>query len=456
MCSVKDTETGRRNFPMPILTQVASVVQQTFLTLAQQVGIETGIIQRERKFDACTLAQTLIFGLLQDPRAKDEALAQTAALCGVAVTPQAVAQRFTWPLVGFLQRLFERAVQQVVSSQEVAIPLLKRFNGVYVQDSSTIALPAAMAECWPGCGGNSSPAAIKVQTRVNLSTGELNCVRLEPGTCPDQGSSLQHDVLPAGALRVADLGYFCLRTLALLASDRVYWITRIQSGTAVFERDGRPLSLQAWLRSNALQGPSEIPILLGSQARIPCRLLAFPAPAEVAARRRQSLRKDACRKGRTPSRDRLDWCQWTVFVTNVEPERLTLREAIVLYRARWQIELLFKLWKSHGLVDEVTSRQPARQAAEVFARLLAVVVQHWLLLGSVWQHADRSLVKAILAVRRFSSVLATVLRHPRLLLQHLRTLSASLTKTARINQRRRNPNTYQLLLNPDLIDYGLT
>jgi hypothetical protein len=456
MRSVKDAKTGRRNFPVQILGQVVSVVQRTFLVLAEQVGAECGIIRRERKFNASTLAQTLVLGLLQNPRAKDEALAQTASYCGVSVTPQAIAQRFTWQLVEFLERLFERSVQQLVSSQEVAIPLLKRFNGVYLQDSSTIALPAALATQWPGCGGNGSSASLKVQTRLNLSTGELSAARLERGNCPDQGSSLQRDPLPAGSLRLADLGYFCIPTLAGLARDGAYWITRIQSGTAVFQPEGRPLALHSWLRSHASNGPVEIPILLGAQERLPCRLLAFPAPPEVVARRRQSLYRDACRKGRTPSRDRLDWCQWTVFVTNVEPERLTLREAVVLYRARWQIELLFKLWKSHGLVDEVTSQQPVRQAAEVFARLLAVMVQHWLLVATIWKHADRSLVKAIMGIRRFASVIPLLLQSATLLLQHLQTLGKSMGTTARLNPRRKKPNTCQLLLNPDLLEYCLT
>ena len=34
---------------------------------------------------------------------------------------------------------------------------------------------------------------------------------------------------------------------------------------------------------------------------------------------------------------------WTLFATNVPSDRLTVREALMLGRARWHIELLFKL-----------------------------------------------------------------------------------------------------------------
>ena len=197
-------------------------------------------------------------------------------------------------------------------------------------------------------------------------------------------------------------------------------------------------------------------IELGSRERLPCRLFAFRVPDEVAARRRQRLHEDTRRKGRSPSQQRLQWCQWTVYVTNVEPERLTAQEILVLYRARWQIELLFKLWKSHGLLGTTTRSQPVHQAVEVFARLLAVTVQHWLLVAGVWQFADRSLVKAARIVRGFVPSLAMALHYPDLLIKQLATMRASLAKTARINPRKRKPNTYQLLLKPELLDYALT
>jgi len=438
---------------MRIVKRVAAAVQTVFTSLSREVGEASGIIKRRRKFDASTLAQTLVFGFLQNPRAKDEDLARMAAVCGVPVTPQAIEQRFTWVLVHFLRQLLEATVKEVVKAPPVLIPLLKKFNGVYVHDSSAIALPQEMAEQYPGCGGDGSSAAVKVQTRIELTAGQLSYIGLEPGRNPDQGSAIQEALLPEGSLRLADLGYFALPTLVLLARMRVNWISRIQSSTTVFDTNGQPLDLQAWLQANAMHGPVEREVQLGVAERLTCRLIGFAAPPEMVARRRQQLYKDAARKGRVPSAERLAWCQWTVFVTNVPASILSPKEIIVLYRARWQIELLFKLWKSHGLVAAITNPKPARQAAEVFARLLAVIVQHWLLLASVWSYPDRSLVKAIAGIRSFAAMVAATLKCKAHLIRILKTIGASLVKTARMNKRKRKPNSYQLLLNPELLEY---
>jgi hypothetical protein len=72
------------------------------------------------------------------------------------------------------------------------------------------------------------------------------------------------------------------------------------------------------------------------------------------------LRAAARDKGRQVRATRLALAAWTLFVTNVPAERLTLREVLVLGRMRWQIELLFKLWKSQGHVDESRSTKPWR------------------------------------------------------------------------------------------------
>jgi Transposase DDE domain len=130
----------------------------------------------------------------------------------------------------------------------------------------------------------------------------------------------------------------------------------------------------------------------------------------------------------------------------VPAERLTLQEALVLGRARWQIELLFKLWKSQGSIDESRSARPGRILCELYAKLLAMVVQHWVLLTHCWQFPDRSLVKAAQLIRSATILLATALAGLLDLRRVLAHVGRCLAASCRMNPRKQNPNTYQVLL----------
>jgi hypothetical protein len=182
-------------------------------------------------------------------------------------------------------------------------------------------------------------------------------------------------------------------------------------------------------------------------------LVAVRAPQEVVDQRRRQLRKHARDKGKTVGKRRLAWCAWTVFITNVPADRLSVAEVLTLARARWQIELLFKLWKSHGTIDVSRSQKPYRVLCDVYAKLLAMVVQHWLFLVNLWNYPDRSLVKAAKTIRRRAMELASSFRRRNRLIAVIRDIGQCITG-CRMNRRKQYPNTYQLLLDASLLGIG--
>lgn len=442
---------------MEIIAKMAAVVQSLLGSWAEEVAQERGVIQRRRKFTAATLARTFVLGFLAKPDASDEELAQCAGLCGVEVTPQAVEQRFTPRLVEFLEGLFRRAIGCVIGANTALAPLLERFAAVFLLDSSTISLPPELAERFPGCGGShgAGQAAMKLQVLWDLCRGAFQTITVEAGRDCDYKTPVQSFPLPPGSLRISDLGYFDTAVFERMGRQGAFWLSRLQFGTSVFSTLAGPVRLLSWLAEQACAVVDE-PILLGAERKLACRLVAWRVPEEVANRRRQKLIEAARSKsGRTPSAERLAWCDWMILVTNVPPEQLMPREMAVLYRARWQIELLFKRWKSLGLVAELTGSTVPRQMARLWSRLIGVLLQHWLLLTSVWGDLRHSLAKASQAIRRHALLLAAALGSAAELEAAIETLCRAVRVTARQNKRRR-PSTFELLNNPSLLEYGLT
>lgn len=142
-----------------------------------------------------------------------------------------------------------------------------------------------------------------------------------------------------------------------------------------------------------------------------------------------------------------------MFLSNAPAEALTLREALALGRARWQIELLFKVWKRHAPIDETRGGRPWRVLCAVDARLLAVLMSRWVMLTGLWACPNRSLVKAARLVQRHAMHLASSLWQRTALENALRVMQGGLQACCRINTRRAHPNTCQLLLNSELLTY---
>jgi Transposase DDE domain len=430
---------------MTTIPQVARAMREILTTTADAAARATRFVQRTSPLSGATFSQTLVFGFLGNPQASLEELTQTAAALGVNVSPQALDQRFTASAAACLEQVLLAAIARVITAEPVAIPLLARFTAVYVQDSSTIVLPDLLAAKWQGCGGSTATgtrAALKLQARLEMRRGRLD-VQLQDGRASDRSA-----VLPCSlprSLRLADLGYWSLTAFEALKQQEVWWLSRLQMQTAVYDATGNRRDLLELLEGQGTD-TVELAVRLGEHQRLPARLFATRVPQDVAETRRRRLRQEARKKGRQVSAARLALAAWTILVTTVPAEHLALQEALVLGRMRWQIELLFKLWKSHGHVDESRSTKAWRILCEVYAKLLAMIVQHWVFLVSCWAYPDRSLVKAAQTVQKHALHLASAFHNSKWLARAITIVKRCLAAGCRMNRRQKQPNTYQLLL----------
>jgi len=434
----------------PIITQVSQAMQKVLTDVADELAQTTKFIKRQVKVTGSNFCQTLVMGWLGNPKATLEELCQTAAAVRLQITPQGLEQRFTEDAANFMQATLKEAMAQVIQAEPVAIPVLKRFNGVYLTDSSTVSLPDEMSNIWVGCGNKSGSgkAALKLETRIDMLQGDIDGPLLTDGRTNDRKAAAEHKPLPKGSLSIADLGYWKLADLEEKSLNGIYWLSRPQVATIIYDIWGKRWSL-ADLMSKQTDNQIEMDVLLGANHQVVARLVAVCVPQEVADQRRCKLKKQARKKGQTVSAARLALAGWTMFVTNAPKDKLSVKEILVLGRMRWQIELIFKLWKSHGQIDKSRSEKPWRILCEVYAKLIAMIIQHWAFLIGNWSFPDRSLVKAAKTVRQHALNLAIALDDLSRLEEALTILSRCLAADCRINKSVKTPRTFQILLELD-------
>ncbi len=187
---------------MTTIPQVSQAMQQVLTTAAESADAQLHYTRRadQAKFTASTLVQTLVVGWLAHP----DATLATAAL---------------------LQEVLRASMQHLITSEGVAIPILQRFTGVRIHDSTTIVLPDALAQLWAGCGRSTAEhtaSALKCGVQLDLLSGALSGLDLVDGRASDHRLGVQHAALPKGSLRLADLGFYDLNVLASLSAAEVY------------------------------------------------------------------------------------------------------------------------------------------------------------------------------------------------------------------------------------------
>jgi hypothetical protein len=128
------------------IVQLTKNLQNLLIDDANELGRESGFIQRQRKLSGASFAQTLVFGWQANPRASLEELCQSAYNSGITISPQGLQERLNSPQANeFLHRLLVRSLDYLVTGDVADMPLLSRFTGVYLQDSSKIKLPKSFS-----------------------------------------------------------------------------------------------------------------------------------------------------------------------------------------------------------------------------------------------------------------------------------------------------------------------
>ena len=382
---------------MSILQQVPAKMQAILETVADEVAVNTGLVKRKRKLTGSALAQILVLGWLENPEASYQHLTETAAALGIQVSRQALEQRLTLETTEMLKLTLDAATTEMleVAGRREALPLLQQFQGVYVQDSTWITLPDELHETWKGQPKKNHPhkAALKLHLCFDVLTGGFQDFQLTDGMTADATAAKAAAPLPEGSLRLADLAYFSLDELEKLTENGIYWVSRLKANSYLADENGQRMDLEKMLKTAEEDIYIRKAIQIGKRKQLRVYLVAQRLSQAETNKRRRYIRCRAKRKAKTPSKALLRLAGWNLYITNIEEHRLTPKQICVIVGIRWQIELMYKCFKSIGKLQSSRSQKPYRILSEIYAKLIALLIQHTVMLAAGWRCIQHSLMK---------------------------------------------------------------
>lgn len=319
------------------------------------------------------------------------------------ISKQGLDKRFSEKSVNLVKSLFEKAMGMHASpSVPLAEGVLDRFGRVRIKDGTRFDLDPAHSGHFAGFGGKCcSSSGMCVQFEYDLKAQSILEVGLTAANVPDgKGSgTFSVDILP-GDLILRDLGYFNLSAIGQIVEKGAYVVTKLNNMTKLYARseDG---SLQAFdyrkVLSGLQGGVCEIPVLVGETAKIPMRLIISRTGAEVRDKRVRRANKASRKKGcSTTDLYRLK-AGYNFLLTNIGPEVSAL-DTYSLYRLRWQVELVFKNFKSVYGIHKVSRMKFERWMTLFYARLLVIAVDFKLF--QYRQGREHVLGKALLSIQK--------------------------------------------------------
>jgi hypothetical protein len=276
---------------------------------------------------------------------------------------------------------------------------------------------------------------------------------LTPWTVPDNKYIDKVVALAqTGVLFLFDLGYCKLAAFTRIARQGAYFLSRLNHQTHLFAAASPafcPLDLPRLLRRVA--SPScEFAVLLGATERLTARLIAYRLPPAVVNARRHAARQTAKKKGYTPSKAHLELLAWNLFVTNVPPTIWATETVGHVYPLRWQIELIFKAWKSHLHLAALPTTTETPTLCYLYGRMLLVVITFALsppVRHTLWTHHHREL-SLLKLVRHFQALadrwLTALFESPDLLQSFLRRACATAERLTGKARRKRRTSAQQL------------
>lgn len=359
----------------PEISQISAELQKFFNEeRLKDLAGEAGFIKQERKLTAISFVKMCIRSVVNKGHSSSltELCSELLSL-GVKLEPQSLNEQFKKESVAFLKKVFEQLLAlKIVKDSQVNV--LEKFSNIYIEDSSTVELPENLKGVYKGYGGGASSASIKFNLCQNLKDGDSR-IELTAATVVD--NTFRIPTVVKKALYLKDLGYFVLDEFERIQQQGAYFVSRYKYSVNVYKSDhpdDQAIDLQSIIDSMKENQYKELIVYLGKAKRFKTRLVLQKVPKAVADAKRKKMKTDKQNKRKSLTKQRLAFCDCNAYITNLEQEQWPAHLIQKLYKIRWQVEIIFKVWKSIFKLGNVHKMKSDRFLCLLYGHLTWIVL----------------------------------------------------------------------------------
>jgi Transposase DDE domain len=238
-----------------------------------------------------------------------------------------------------------------------ALPCPRPAGRLILVDASTLGQPGGTGDDW------------RLHLAYDLLAGQMHQVSV---TDRHGGEHLERYRWHAGEVIVADRGYGYRRSVATAVRQQADVVVRIHPATFPLETEaGQPCNVLRWLRHPGGAEREWRGWCRWAGQRYPVRLVAAKLDPTATRRARCRARRKAQKAGRTLTTPTLAVAGWLLLITTLATGTWSTADVLYIYRARWQVELVFKKMKQLLRLNQIRSKHLTSVEATVRALLIA-------------------------------------------------------------------------------------
>lgn len=293
----------------------------------------------------------------------------------IPISKQALQERFNEKAVNFLTSLLNKQLKNQLSSlSDGQKNGYSKFKRIRVKDSTRFGLPANYSSTYKGHGGMGGSSQISIQYEYDLISGSPMALQLTSACRNDQQDSKQTlQEIESGDLLLRDLAYVSQNYLSHITEIGAYYLNRLNPKWVVLDKKDKPINfskIYKQIKKHSLSVKEVECFIRMGKERLKTRLVISAVPSEEYERRIHKAGITAKSKGYKLTDEYKLKAALNLFITNIPKEWLCTKKIRETYSLRWQIELVFKVWKSQARINKMKSMKLHRFQCQLIARFL--------------------------------------------------------------------------------------